>query len=285
MKRHNTIIVTFISIMCFAACSKSEDQVPGNGQDAYVNFCNASEVQQQNVLLAQQNRVIINDTSWDNLQPEFMSDGDIRQYPRHLTGTDLAVDRISGDIYWMAVIADSYKLTYTSINQTPLHDTTISVTPKSFTTQYLVESPATDNAYCIFTVPVERKGIAGKVRVQVMNLSPDFGPLEVYRTAQDGSRIPTALPSAIAYGTYSPYVELDTAGAAGTNGKLMLKFCKSGSDDVITTRAVDAVSNSSYTIVFQGFETETPRRIRTGEHEYQQVTVSPNLRVNMRRIF
>lgn len=280
-----------LAVTLLTACEKKE-VVPGDGQDTYVNFYNASEVLQQNISLAMSNKIIINDSLPGQQQPQFSSTDDFRQYPRHLTGTDAVIDAVNPPaginynvVYWMPVNAEKYRFAYTSVNKTSLVDATVDLLPKTFTTQYLVESPAADNAYSILTVPVERTGTAGKVRVQLVNLSPDFGSLEVYRTDEAGNRVASQLPTALSATTYSPYVELDTAGASKTFNKLLLKFCKSGSNEVVLTRAVDAISGSSYSVVFQGFEKLTTRRIKISGSDYQQVSVSPNLRVNVRRIF
>lgn len=280
-----------LAITLLAACEKKE-VMPGNGQDTYVNFYNASEVLQQNFYLAMSNQIIINDSLQGQQQPQFSSTDDFRQYPRHLTGSDAVIDVINPPagsnydvVYWMSFIAERYRFAYTSVNKTYLVDTTVSLQAKTFTTQYLVESPASDDAYRVLTIPVERTGSAGKVRVQVLNLSPDFGPLEVYRTDHEGNRVGNQLPSALGTDAHTPYVDLDTAGASKTYNKLILKFCKSGSSEVVLTAAVDAISNSAYAIVFQGFEHATDRRIKTSNSDYEQVTVSPNLRVNVRRIF
>lgn len=288
MKKYYGLI---LAVTLLTACEKKEVR-PGDGLDTYVNFYNASEVLQQNFTLSESNQIIINDSLPDQRQPQFSSTDDFRQYPRHLTGSDAVIDVINPPagityyvVYWMPFNADRYKFSYTSVAKTFLVDTTVSLQAKTFTTQYLVESPAADDAYRILTIPVERRGTAGKVRVQVLNLSPDFGPLEVYRSDHEGNRIGSQLPSALGTDAHTPYVELDTAEASKTYNKLILKFCKSGSSEVVLTAAVDAISNSVYSIVFQGFEKATDRRIKTSSSEYEQVTVSPNLRVNVRRVF
>lgn len=278
-------------LLCLAACQK-EEVITGNGRDTYINFYNASEVLQQYGAYSGENLIIINDTLPGVKQPRFSASDDFRQFPSHFTGSELVVDVIYPPagatynvVYWMPLIADASRFIYTSVNKTYLRDTVLNLLPKTFTTQYLVESPEADDAYRILTVPVERKGTSGKVRIQMLNLSPDLGPLEVFQTDQDGNRVNTNLPTGLSFGQYSPYAELDTAGASATFGRLTLKFSKSGSDEVFLSQAIDAISNSSYIIVFQGFEQETSRRIKISNHQYEQVTVAPNLRVNVRRVY
>lgn len=287
MKRYNYLLIGFC---LFAACKKNE-VIPGNGQEAYINFYNASEVLQQNFALSGKNQIIINDSLPGQVQPEFSPTDDFRQFPRHLTGSAV-IDAINPPagltydvVYWMALTSDQYRFRYTSVNKTTLTDASIRLSPKTFTTQYLVETPEADNTYSVLNVPVERKGAANKVRLQIINLSPDFGALEVYRADQNGNRVSSELPTGLLADTYSDYIELDTAGASKTYNKIILKFAKSGSNEVLLTKAVDAISNSCYTIVFQGFERTTRRRIKISDTESRTVTVSPNLRVNIRRVF
>lgn len=287
MKRYYYWIVSF----CLLAACKKTDVTPGNGQEAYVNFYNASEVLQQNMSFSMNNQIIINDSLPGQVQPEFSPTDDFRQFPRHLTGSAV-IDAVYPPagltydvVYWMALTSNQYRFRYTSVNKTAITDTAVNLQPKSFTAQYLVESPQAENAYRMLNVPVERKGVPGKVRLQVINLSPDFGPLEVYRADQDGNRVSSQLPTALATDSYSSYVEVDTTGAAKTYNKILLKFCKSGTSEVVLTKAVDAISNSCYSIVFQGFERSTQRRLKTGNGDFETVTVSPNLRVNIRRTF
>lgn len=278
----------FFLVMSLSACKKNDISV-ADGQEAYINFYNASEVLQQNSAYSSENFIINNSFS---KQPVFSSIDDFRQFPRHLTASDRVVDVIYPPagitydvVYWLPLTANTYQFAYTSVDKTVIADTSINVSPQSFTTQYLVESPLADHTYQTVTVPVERKGTKGKVRLQIINLSPDFGPLEVYQTDLSGKRISTELPASLPFGKYSNYVELDTAGAGSAFGKILLNFRKSGTDARILSKAIDAVSNSVFTLVFQGFEKNTSRRIKTGENTYGQVTVTANLRINTRRVY
>lgn len=275
---------------CLLAACKKSDVTPGNGMEAYVNFYNASEVLQQNISLSMNNLIVINDSLPGQVQPQFSSTDDFRQFPRYLSATVVDVvyppAGLTYDVvYWMAFNSERYRFAYTSINKTQIADTAINLRAKTFATQYLVESPAADDAYRILTVPVERSGTAGKVRLQLINLSPDFGPLSVYRTDHEGNPVSSQLPTALSTNKYSSYVELDTTGISKTYNKIILKFAKSGSSEVLLTKAVEAVSNSCYSVVFQGFERSTRRRIKINDTDYRTVTVSPNIRVNVRRIF
>jgi len=286
------IYLAFAAALMLGACQKSGDIAPGNGQDAYLNFYNASEVLQQNMTLSANNLILINDTVPGANQLQFSQTDDFRQFPQTITGNQFNVDihpvpagMNYNVVFWMPVLAGNHHITYTATKNADLKDTTVTISAKSFTTQYLVESPVSNDAYRVVTVPEERLGTAGKVRVKVINLSPDLGPMEVIRTDKDGNAILESLPAALKYGEHSPYADIDTAGISKTRGQLLLKFRKSGSNAVLLTKVIDAIPNTSFTMVLQGFEKETVRRIKTASQTFQTVTVNPNLRVNVRRIF
>jgi len=108
-----------------------------------------------------------------------------------------------------------------------LKDTTINLNPKTYTTQYITESPTTDEDYIIVTVPLELKGTQGKVRVQIVNLATDWGAIDVWQVDRDNRLVTSALPLNLDFAEYSAYVELDIA-SADSNNNLLLKFRKHG---------------------------------------------------------
>lgn len=280
-------------LLLFITGCKKTDVNPGNGQDAYINFFNASEVLQQNIALALNNTVVSEQIRKDKFPMAFQTDGDNRQFPFAASIGTLPSDNLSlptgginyTNIYWLPVKTGTYSLGYTSDSSyIVIKDTTINLASKSFTTQYLVESPVDDTAYNILTVPTERAGTPGKVRLQFIHLSPDLSNLDIARIDANGNEMPDALPKKFAYGSYTNYIELDTAGAASTRGQIILNFRKSGSTRTALSAAIPAASNSSFTVLIQGFEHTTARRIRMRDG-YRSVSVNPNLRINLRRIF
>lgn len=280
------------SLLFITGCKKT-DETPGNGQDAYINFFNASEVLQQNIALALNNTVVSEQIRKGKFPMAFQADGDSRQFPYTASIGTLPPDNLSlpiggvnyTNIYWLPVIAGSYSLGYTSDSSyAVLKDTTVNLLPKSFTAQYLVESPEDDAAYKILTVPTQRAGTPGKVRLQFIHLSPDLGNLDIVRIDANGNDLSDALPKNIAYSRYTNYMELDTLGTASTRGQIILNIRKNGSTKTMLSTAIPAASNSSFTVLIQGFEHTTARRIRMRD-AYQSVSVNPNLRINLRRIF
>lgn len=294
-KKYKSWIYLLTGIALLSACKKT-DVAPGDGQEAYINFYNASEALLQGGF-TKGNMIYVNDSVPNEIfkrHPEFSENyDDFRQYPQSLFGNpnfgyNLAVPEGVGydPIYWMPIASGNYRFIFTSVNKVYLQETPVSLTSKTFTTQYLVESPKADNEYSIVTVPVERKGMEGRVRIQFVNLSPDVGELEVIRADENGNPLVEAsLPKNLPFGEFSSYAEIDTSGTSRTSNYIMLYFRKPGTTRALVTVGVPSIPYSSFTLTFQGFENETTRRIKTGENSYETITVKPNLRVNKRRIY
>lgn len=279
----------------FSACTENFDSiVPSGGNDAYINFYNAMEVALQSTAadsLAFDNYIYVNDSvpgaqfkNFPQFSQSFTDDG--RQYPSQFTGVPLVTDIAggSGGVYWMPVIADTYKFIFTSRNKVFLKDTTITLTPKTYTVQYITESPVSDSAYTIVTAPVELKGTKGKTRVQVVNLATDWGPIDVYQVDTDDNEMATGLPQNLSFGKHGDYAELDVKSANNYN-KLVLKFRKHGETGARVTVSLPALSGSSYTLVVQGFTGEAKRYIKKNNTGYLAIDIAPNPRVNIRRVF
>ncbi len=284
--------ISIILIQVLATGCKKTDVVPGNGEEAYVNFYNASEVQQQNISLALKNYVVLDQLYTRNGMGQFSADGDNRQFPYTQGIAEATPDNLSlptgitySNVYWLPIQSGNHHFIYTSDSTyVALKNITETYQPQTFNAQYLVESPAADSLYNIFSFPVQRAGTPGKVRVQIVHLSPDLGSIEVYRADSTGNPVATNLPNTLSYGQASSFIELDTAGSAHTKQLILLKFLKNGSNDVAITSSIPAVSNSSFIVALQGFEQTTTRKVKM-RGGYQSVTVNSNLRINLRRVF
>lgn len=288
-KIHVYLIGRLFILLALYSCKKT-DVVQGDGNVGYVNFFNASEVLLQNESLSRNNMIITNDTiDRQRRLPAFIGDGDVRQYPRTTSGDLTVVDYIgttNADVFWLPIKSDNYRFIYTSINKVYLKDTAVNVPAGSFTSQYLVESPQADNAYQLITVPVEMRGVTGKVRIQVINLSPDLGPIKVYLSGPAGNIIDTELPTALPFATASKYVEINLNPAYISRGKFILNFCKPGTTEALATLAIPADDLAVYTLLMRGFSQNTTRRIKKDNNGgYTTVTVTPNLRATQRRIY
>ncbi len=295
--RSNAFIGTLANLLIitlFPACSEQfEPYVPGNGQEAYFNFYNASEAAYQGDH-TKGNMIYINDSVKTDLfpyaYPQFSDNRfDSRQFPKSVTST-VTFQNIpwsgNSDVYWMGLPATEgpYRFIFTSVNKTYLEEISLSPAPKSFYCLYLTESPEANDAYTVVDVPVELEGVEGKVKIQVVNLSPDFGAVEVVLADDENNEVETGLPKALGFGQYSPYAEIDTANA-NKYGQLVCKFRQSGEEEFLLTAVVEAVPGSNYTLVLKGFINETERYIKTSNEEYARVRVFPDPRVHTRRVY
>lgn len=297
-----SFFISLAGLILLSSCKKNEDFIPNDGKIAYINFYHAAEALLQNNGISGF-RLQIDDAFPGGLQPEYQGSNGSFQYPSTVTGSNLAVDYLSvpsdvtyNVVYWLPVSADKYQFKYNSISYNSATQTTsqlgtiaklnAEINANTFVTQYFTESLESDTSFKILNVPVERTGTPGKVRIQVVNLSPDLGPIEVYREDSNGAKITEGLPASVTSGAFSPYAEIDTAGAYKNLGRLLVKIRKSGSTNVLMTASIPATSKSLFTLVVQGFASSTIRRIKSTQATgFTQVTVSPNLRFNLRRIY
>lgn len=297
MKKNSNIFRIVIGIALIAllnSCKKDiETYIPGDGQEAYVNFYNATEIihHSGNLDLAKNNMIYVNDSlKNDYFQRQFFKFSDLkfdgRQFPNmHGNWPDVwtGPGQVNGSqVLWQPMPqADFYRFIFTSVNKVFLKDITASLAPKSYTTFYLAESPESDNDYTIVSVPVEPKGIEGRVKIQVVNLSTDWGPIDVVLTDKVGNIVETDLPQNLGFSKYSPYAELDIK-YANDYKQLVLKIRQHGSENFTLSTTVDALSESTYAIVVKGFANETTRYIKTSDTENLRVQVAPGLRVHNR---
>lgn len=307
----NTIHKISYSVICFVAgmllltACRKEDVVTGNNAEAYINFYNASEVLKQGMLdlpapvggttkfyLSHQNYIYINDSvaRTSNFLPVFAEGfDDKKQFPAHITGIPAVIDGIARaeyNVYWLPLTSGFYRFIYTSAYKNYLVREAVQLDAKTYTTQYLTEDPSTDSAYRVVTAPAYLKATPGSVRVQTVHLSPDSGPVDVFRMNKDGNRQGTAIVQNLAFGNHNDYADIDTAGAATTYGNIVLGFYKAGSTTKLYSVAVAATSGASFITVVQGFAGAAARRIIVNANGYSTVTwqVTPDLRVNVRRL-
>ncbi|MEC5143177.1 hypothetical protein [Chitinophaga sp. 212800010-3] len=281
--------IAMLSISGFSACKK-EDQLPGDRLDTYINFCNLAEALNTNNQLSLDNR-LLSEQIYGTRPLQFPFDGEVRQVPSQTGISDLTPDGLSEplnlnytSVFWLPVRAGNFHLSYTSDSTLAvIKDTTVDLQPKTFITQYLVENIQSDEGYSIFSFPANLTGISGKVQVQLLNLSPDFGALQVDRIDDKGHLITSDLPVSLPSGGSNTSL-LDTAGAAATRNMIWLKFHKPGQTNALLIQTVPAVSGSCFQLVFRGFESTTNRRIKMRNNQYQQVAIASNLRVSVRRL-
>ncbi|HCM19736.1 MAG TPA: hypothetical protein DIC46_02965, partial [Porphyromonadaceae bacterium] len=70
-----------------------------------------------------------------------------------------------------------------------------------------------------------------------------------------------------------------------TYDKLLLRFRPAGGGGDLASISVPAESGAVYTVLLRGFANEASRRIKKDNENYAEVTIQPNLRVSLRRVF
>lgn len=288
--KKSLLIYTLMCILTLSAACKKETIQAGDGAVSYINFFNASEVLSQNTLLSFHNWVIINKQQTKAVA-EFTAK---RQFPytssiSPIVTTPDYLNLPAGSnyelVYWLPLYAGSNHIEFTADSAyVSLKDSTVMLRPESFSTQYLVESPENDKSYQLFSYEMDPTRKPGIVRVQLINLSPDFGTLEVFRSSEDGKQVGNLLTEGLAYGHSSPFVDIDTVGASKTRGNIILNFKKNGGK-VVLTKAVPAISESVFSLVFQGFEKPAIRHIPTRNNTLRTISVASNLRTLLRRFY
>lgn len=291
--------------LCFFSCSEDTESVlPADGNNAYVNFVHAGEAflyGKSNDDLLKDNCVFINDSI--NNPPFDRYNGKIN-YPfifgfyqndnfyvsrlptsyYNLTGVTV-LSTYNADLYWMGIEAGKYKFIYTSKNKTYLQTVEPTLAKQTYTVFYLTESPETDSTYTVIRALMERprrkEGITG---VHIIHLSPDAGAVDVVRVDATGNEISSALPQNLSFGQ-NTYTELSLDGTENTHGKLLLRFKKSDTDEDLLSISVPAESGAIYSLMFRGFDKQTQRKVKKDNSSYATVTVQPDLRVSVSRVF
>lgn len=305
MRQYQFILYSLCAVVMgglYACEEDTPDALPGDGQVAYVNFVNAAEVflYGGNESLHWGNHVFINDTldnfPFDNFTGKygnspfaFQTEASSEYVPRVPLGlTSLSggavLDIAYSDLTWLAVASGTYKIIYTSKNKTYLKTADVAVATQTYNVVYLTESPETDSSYAVIHAPIvqgDRK--EGFVRVQLVNLATDAGEVEAYRVDVAGNEIASDLPS-VPFGEFAD-AELPIAGTEETFNRILINFRKRESSEVILSVSVPAESGAVYTLLLRGFINETVRKVKTDNQTSAWVTVLPDLRCSVSRVF
>ena len=305
MKKINNRKILFYCLLTgaitilFSACKEDMDAVlPAGGNIAYVNFVNAAEVflYGQKDTLQWYNNLYINDSinnpPFDNYNGnanypfEFSTEAKlaIRQCPGSFTANPYVTGGGNADVYWLPLEGGDYHFIYTSKNKTYLYTAEENLKKDTYQVLYLVESPETDSSYTVVNVPVEHKErVEGRVMVQLVNLSPDAGEVEVYRVDANGNEMVTATTNALTFGQYAS-AEFSTEGTKDSYNSILLRFRTPGGSDRQSI-AVPSNSGAVYTVLLRGFTQQTERRVKKDNQTMASVTVLPDLRCSIRRVF
>lgn len=281
------------------ACDSNIEPYNPAPPEAFVNFYLASEVRQQNnALLYKNNIVYVNDSVLNEANRSFyVYFGSGSQYPSNYTDGLYIYNEIANrtnyeTLFWLPVETADYKFIYSSIanNKLFLKDTTVILPYQSYTTFYLTESPESDTAYRIITIPEDIKREPGKVKVRFVHLGWDTEPLKIFRERPSGIKDYDGLPQDIAFGEYSPSISLDTVGTDKSKIILLKFYTGDDNSQLLLSAAVPAEAGSSFVVMICGIQQETKRRVLTAvapdsTQTFTEFTVMPNLRVNLRRIY
>lgn len=269
----------FILIATVSCTQDDEPYTPGP-PDGSLNFYNASEALLQRGF-TNDNVVFIDGNTSDFAR---FSDvvQDSRQFPEVYASYNY---QVAG---WMRIKKGNHRFKFTGPAYHVLGDTTVFIAEDSRHAIYLAESPGGSQAYRVIVAKEDRLGIAGKVRVRFVNLSPDAGALRCYRSLAGGSLSTAGLPQDMVYGTVTPYVPIDTLGASATRNHLVFRLVdKVDPQRVLLTASVPALPGTSFVFVIQGFRNDAERRIPYGENAVRDtaIRIQANLRVNTRRTY
>lgn len=287
-----SIFISLIVMLILSACKKEITPLEAgviNSPSAALNFYSASDLQYN----LGSNRYVFIDRAVDTASlnpavPYFSNINpiDLQEYP---------ISNLTYDAYnfisYVRITAGNHHIVFTDGNRETIKDTVLNLADTSYTSLYLTDAghngePA---SYRLLASPEEHKGVPGRVRMRVVNLSPDVGSISCYLQNANGTILFSPLPQQLAFGTASPYLELDTAGAY--RGKLNLQIIadKDPLHSFLFTQ-ITANPGHSYVVIIKGFYQPTTRLVPTGKNpdgsiKYQAVAISPNLRVNIRQSY
>ena len=273
-----------ILLMLFLSACKKNSTAEEDNPAAALNLYSASDVQVKQSL----NRYVFIDMPVDTVPAQNLAvpvfTNDQQEYPvvyhdpYHL-------------ITYTRMTAGSHRLLFTDTGRLVIHDTALILAKDSYTTLYITDAGHTGEpaSYQSLSVAEDRHGTRGRVRVRVINLSPDIGSISCYQEKADGKTLFSPLPQQLAFCKASDYVELDTTGA--TDGKLNLRVI--ADDDplnpLVLTR-IPASPGHAYVMVVQGFRQATTRQVPFGKNadgslKYRTTDITANVRVTLRQSY
>ena len=175
-----------------------------------------------------------------------------------------------------------------------LKDTSFELAPDSRNILYLTDAPAAEGADAVYqTVLVPEPAAGGanmdKVNVKLVHLSADAGTVRASMVRADNqSELFAGLPQQLAFGSYSDYIPLDTAGTI-RDGQLVLHIYKQGSATPILV-GIPAQLGHGFEVLLTGMAEPHSRRLATGTDtdgnpQYQQVTLPVGLNTVVRQMY
>lgn len=153
-------------------------------------------------------------------------------------------------VLYMHLAAGSHRLRFTNPERAVIVDTTLGLGGNQNTVLYLTDS--LQHNMHVVAVDESAPGVAGAVRIRVVQLSPDVGPLGAFVFSDTGTVVRSNLPQAVAYDSVTPYIVLDPS-LASSDGNVYVSFFAGGdSANVVATAVVPFSVNRSYHVVVEG---------------------------------
>jgi hypothetical protein len=298
MSRFNTnkyplIAIAILVSLVVTSCSKEVTPVePGGKEEAAFNFYCASSV--LNGLSNGAAPIYLNAKDYDPAK-RFIPQLD--PFPYFSFGLSNAkhespsLSNNFGSVMYLRHVAGANRFIFTDTTRNKIADTVIDAISHSRNILYLIDQPMPDNSvaqYTVLHVEDDAIGAEGKVKLRVINLSPDAGSLDIVARKRNGDWLRSPLPNELSFKNFSDYILLDTTGI-GDNGQIVLNVLSSNQEAILST-GIPAITGASYTLVIEGFRNGTTRRIPTRKRpddsfEYTSVTIPANLKTSIRRMY
>lgn len=290
IRKHATCFI-FGSFLLWGSsgCDSSVDpELPGGEEEIGLNFYCASEVLGHQkgtapIYLDEYTPDIPFNTFMPN--PYFVFGTSERQESPALVMASNAA------VMYMRHTTGDHRIVFSDTAQQAMVDTVLYFPPQDYHCLYLADEPVPDGhpaRYAAVSAREERTGEPGKVKLRLINLSPDAGAYSVALTRRDGSLEFVAALSAIGFKGVSAYAAIDTTGRA-MNRQLILNLVDATGVVVLVT-GVPAVSESEYSVVLQGFANDTQRQVRVGQNEdgtprYSLLNIPARISARVRRMY
>lgn len=156
-------------------------------------------------------------------------------------------------VFYMRESAGVHRLWLTNSSGGTVIDTTLTLGADRNTVTYFIDSLGTQ--YQILTVDESTPGPSNVVRLRVLNLSPDVGPIGLYVVGDTGQRIFSNLPRNVTYKTVTPYVTVSDSLVA-SDGNIYLKiFAGTDTASTVTAATVPFMPGRSYHLIVGGLAT------------------------------
>lgn len=279
--RTNIFLLLTTLGMFLASCQEHIEPAP---ETAGVNFYNASEAISAAGL--RQSVYLDDTTSFRNTLGWFY------QYTEAPYGQSFNDEGTKNQKYrvpaWLSVNTGEHRFMFAA-GSSFLFDTAFALSGQSLMSFYLSEGPESDHAYRVTTIPEEWSRTTvdpAKVKLRVVNLSPDVGDLSCYRSDNNAEVL-----QSIRNGQASSHAWLDTTGYAHNRDQIVLQFSSDQDpENILMKTAVPNIPGAYFVVVLQGFKTTTARVVQTGVNpdgtpRYTTKTIEADLRVNLRRIY